>query len=81
MKNDVGLAIRFFREADKRGLTQGLLSSKLTLRLVELDQSAIARIELQKRYVLDYELAAIASALRVSVAQLFAKNVLLEGLQ
>jgi hypothetical protein len=36
-----------------------------------LDRSAISRIENQSRYVMDYEAAAIALALKVSVAWLF----------
>jgi transcriptional regulator with XRE-family HTH domain len=36
-----------------------------------VDRSAISRIENADRYVMDYEVAAIASALKVPVAWLF----------
>jgi hypothetical protein len=36
-----------------------------------MDQTAISRIENQSRYLMDYEVAAIARSLKVSVAWLF----------
>jgi hypothetical protein len=39
-----------------------------------LDRSAISRIESQTRYVMDYEAAAIARALKVSVEWLFGQG-------
>ena len=41
--------------------TQGIL----------LDRSAISRIENKSRYLMDYEIAALARCLKVSVAWLF----------
>jgi len=38
---------------------------------VRLDRSAIGRIENQNRYVLDYELKALADALRIPLADFF----------
>ncbi len=38
---------------------------------VVVDQTAISRIESQKRYVMDYEAVAIAKALKVTVGWLF----------
>jgi hypothetical protein len=35
-----------------------------------LDQTAVSRIERQERYLMDYEVAAIAKCLKVSVAWL-----------
>jgi hypothetical protein len=36
-----------------------------------LDQMGVSRVENQTRYLMDYEIAGIAKALKVSVAQLF----------
>jgi len=41
---------------------------------VKMNRSAIAKIEAGTRCVLDYELAAIAAALRVSVEKLFPRS-------
>jgi hypothetical protein len=46
----------------------------LASRGVLLDRSAISRIESQERYVMDYEAAAIAKALKTSVAWLFGEQ-------
>jgi hypothetical protein len=39
-----------------------------------LDRSAVSRIESQSRYVIDYEAAIIAKALKVSVGWLFGEK-------
>jgi len=49
---------------DGRLASQGIL----------LDRSALSRIESQDRYLMDYEIAAIARALKVSVAWLFGEG-------
>jgi hypothetical protein len=41
---------------------------------ITLDQTAISRIESQSHYLMDYELAAIAKCLKVSVASLFGES-------
>ena len=46
------------------------LAGRLAAKGVQLDRSAIGRIENLDRYVLDYELVAIAAALRVEVSEL-----------
>jgi hypothetical protein len=78
-KNDVGLAVRFFRMRGKRQMSQRTFSGRLSAKNVTLDQSAIARVECQQRYVLDYELVAMAAALGVSVGHLLKKNKSLRG--
>lgn len=60
--------------AHKPSITQDALAGRLAARGVHVDRSAVARIEMGKRYVLDYEVLALASALRVPVEQLFNKK-------
>lgn len=60
------------RMAERRGklvppLTQDDLSGKLALVGIQLDRAAIAKIETNRRGVLDFELKAIAEALSVRV--------------
>lgn len=38
---------------------------------ISVDRSAIARIEQERRYVLDYEAAAIAKAFKIPIERLF----------
>jgi hypothetical protein len=47
----------------------------LAARGISLDQTAISRIENQTRYVMDYEAAAIARCLKVSVGWLFGRAI------
>jgi transcriptional regulator with XRE-family HTH domain len=52
-------------------VTQEDLAGRIAARGVDLDRSAISRIESGSRYVMDYEAQAIARALKVSVGWLF----------
>ena len=70
-RNLIGPKLRKFRLAKLPEITLEDLAGRLAARGVQLDRSAIGRIENQKRYVLDYELKAIAEALRISLADLF----------
>jgi transcriptional regulator with XRE-family HTH domain len=47
------------------------LAGRLANRGIQIDRSAIGRIENRNRYVLDYELKALAAALRVPIEELF----------
>jgi hypothetical protein len=51
-----------------------MLAGRLAARGITLDQTAVSRIENQTRYLMDYEIAAIAQALKVSVASLFGET-------
>ena len=53
-------------------MSQDDLAGRLAAKGVTLDRSAISRIESGVRYVMDYEAAALADCLHVSVATLFA---------
>lgn len=70
-RNLIGPKLRKLRLAKTPQITLEDLAGRLAARGVHLDRSAIGRIENQKRYVLDYELKAIADALRLSVVDLF----------
>lgn len=52
-------------------VSQDNLAGRLAGQGILIDRTAISRIEGKTRYVMDYEAAAIARALKVSVAWLF----------
>lgn len=54
----------------KPPVSQDDLSGRLAAIGVTIDQGAISRIENQTRYLMDYELIAIARALRVDLTNL-----------
>ena len=47
---------------------------RLPRRGILIDRSAISRIESQSRYLIDYEIIAIARALKVPVSKLFPED-------
>jgi len=70
-KNIVGSRIRKARLDAKPSITQSDLSARLQLDgLKDIDQPIISRIEKGDRIVADYEIKAIAKALKVSVVWL-----------
>lgn len=69
-KNIVGRRVAAARKKPESALTQDALSGRLAGIGVELDRAAIAKIENDLRYVLDYELKALAEVLNVEVAWL-----------
>ena len=64
-KNIVGLRVASARAAHQPALTQDALSGRLAKVGLSLDRAAIAKIETGRRYVLDYELRALAKVLDV----------------
>jgi hypothetical protein len=64
-KNIIGRRVAQARQNCKPVLTQDALSGKLARLGIQLDRAAIAKIENNDRHVLDYELKALARALRV----------------
>jgi hypothetical protein len=52
-------------------VSQDDLAGRLAAKGILLDRSAISRIESQTRYVMDYEAAAIATCLKVTVGWLY----------
>jgi HTH-type transcriptional regulator, cell division transcriptional repressor len=73
-RNLVGKRIREARLKSKRPISQDDLSGRLAAQGIFLDQTAISRIEKQARYLMDYEVSAIAKCLRVSVAWLYGET-------
>ncbi|MFA6285996.1 MAG: XRE family transcriptional regulator [Opitutaceae bacterium] len=73
-RNLIGQKLREIRLAQNPQVTLEDLAGRLAARGVVLDRSALGRIENRNRYVLDYELVALAAALRITVADFFAKR-------
>lgn len=72
-RNLIGHRLRQIRLATKPEVTLEDLAGRLAVRGVRLDRSAIGRIENLNRYVLDYELKAIADALKTPIETFFGK--------
>ncbi len=66
-KNIVGRRVAEARKWCNPALTQDGLSGRLARLGIQLDRVAITKIENANRHVLDYELKALAHALRVDV--------------
>jgi HTH-type transcriptional regulator, cell division transcriptional repressor len=73
-RNLIGKRIRQARLKCSPAVSQDDLAGRLGARGIVLDQTAISRIENQTRYLMDYEIAAIAKSLKVSAAWLFGEN-------
>jgi len=68
-KNLAGPKIRAIR-LKAGNISQDDLAGRLAAKEVQLDRSAVSRVENQERYLMDYELVAFARALKVSPADL-----------
>ena len=73
MKNFVGPRIKQIRTQVGPRVTQEELAARLQVLGVDLDRSALARIERQQRLITDLEIMAICDALGVGVNELFTK--------
>ena len=73
-RNIIGKRVRKARLKCRPSVSQDDLAGRLAARGISLDQTAISRIENQTRYALDYEAAAIARCLKVSVGWLFGED-------
>lgn len=56
----------------KPSVSQQDLAGRLAARGIQIDRSAIARIETRSRFVRDFEILGIAAALKVPLERLFA---------
>ena len=74
MKNVMGPRIREARRRGGQKVTQEELAVRLQFLGVELDRTAISKIESGKRPVTDSEIVGISKALRVKVAWLFGEG-------
>lgn len=68
-RNVVGPAIRKYR--CQRNLTQEALAIKLQMAGLDMDRTAVAKIESQIRSVFDFEMVMIARVLDVHTGKLF----------
>jgi transcriptional regulator with XRE-family HTH domain len=73
-RNIIGPRVRQARLTRSPKLTQEGLAAFLQLQGVDLDRSAITKIERQKRTVSDVELAALATVLGVSSSWLLGET-------
>lgn len=72
-KNLISSNLRKIRLSMKPIVTQVDLVARLGVRGIEIDKTAISKIETGKRPVIDIELVAIADALGISVVKLLEK--------
>ena len=73
-RNIIGGRVRQARLKSNPAVSQDDLAGRLAGQGVVMDRTAVSRIENQSRYAMDYEAAAIARALKVSVAWLFGES-------
>jgi hypothetical protein len=73
-RNIIGARVRQARLKSHPAVSQDNLAGKLAAQGILMDRTAVSRIENQTRYAMDYEAAAIARALKVSVAWLFGET-------
>ncbi len=73
MRNIVGPHIREARYREGRKVTQQELAARLQTLGVDLDRTAISKIESGRRPITDVEIVAICKALGVRVASLFSE--------
>jgi len=73
-RNVIGARVRQARLKSNPTVSQDDLAGRLAAQGIVMDRSAVSRIENQFRYAMDYEAAAIARALKVSVAWLFGET-------
>lgn len=74
-RNLIGRRVRQARLKSHPPVSQDDLAGRLAGQGILLDRTAISRIEGQTRYVMDYEAAAIARALKVPLVSLFGQDV------
>jgi transcriptional regulator with XRE-family HTH domain len=71
MKNVLGPRIRETRLAADPPVSQEELVARLQASGVDLDQSALSRIENGERHITDIEIIAVCKVLSITVAQMF----------
>lgn len=71
MKNVVGQRIRELRYRGGRKVSQEELAARIQAMGINIDQTAISRIENGERDLLDFEIIAISRALGLSIDDLF----------
>jgi len=74
LKNVIGERVRLARLAMRPRVSQDDLSGRLAAKGIQITQTGISKLENRRRYVMDYEVIAIARALRVSVSWLYGES-------
>ncbi len=70
----VGARVRKARYQLEPRVSQDNLSGRLARLGVIIDRSGVSKIESFERYVMDYEAAALAKALKVSISWLYGEH-------
>ena len=70
-RNLIGPKVRQVRSRMNPEVSQEDLAGRLAAQGIRLDRSAVSRIENQERYLMDYEIIAIAKCLKIDVGELF----------
>jgi transcriptional regulator with XRE-family HTH domain len=70
----IGERVRLARLAMRPRVSQDDLSGRLAAKGIQITQTGISKLENRRRYVMDYEVIAIARALRVSVSWLYGES-------
>lgn len=70
-RNIIGDRLKQARRASKPYITQNELTARLQVMGIGIDRSMLSKIENGVRPVYDFEVAALAKALKVSVAWLY----------
>jgi transcriptional regulator with XRE-family HTH domain len=73
-KNIIGSRVRIARRRLHPPLSQEDLSGRLAARGVTIDRSGISKIENGERYLMDYEILALAKCLQIPVGWLFGEG-------
>ena len=73
-RNVIGRRIRQARLKCSPAVSQEDLAGRLAAQNITIDRSAISRIESGARYLMDYEIAAIARSLKVTVGWFFGET-------
>ena len=73
-KNIIGERVRQVRVALSPKVSQEDLSGKLARMGVQITQTSLSKIENRSRYVMDYEAAALAKALKTTVGGLYGET-------
>jgi transcriptional regulator with XRE-family HTH domain len=73
-KNIIGSRVRIARRRLHPSLSQDELSGRLAAKGVIIDRSGISKIENGDRYLMDYEIMALAKSLQISVGWLFGEG-------
>lgn len=73
-KNLIGHRVRAARLSFSPEVSQEDICGRLARLGVQMTQTALSRLESRKRYAMDYEIAALAKALKVKVGWLFGEH-------